>query len=197
MNTVTKGSAGKLADTMTFILTTETADRVGDVVVLKGLDLKNFKANPVALVHHRMGDFPVGIWKNIRQHGDALLADLHLASKGTSSMADLARNLIEQGILKAVSITFRPTKAEPIVPRGMKFFESELLEASLVSVPMNPRAVMVAKSLGMSDDQIAEFFDEPSSAVGKHAKSGDPQEAITRAKGAILGVNRYVYGVRQ
>jgi hypothetical protein len=197
MNTVVKSSAGKLADTMTFVLTTETADRVGDIVVLKGLDLKNFKANPVALVHHRMGDFPVGIWKNIRQHGDALLADLHLASKGTSSMADLARNLIEQGILKAVSITFRPTKAEPITPRGMKFFESELLEASLVSVPMNPRAVMVAKSLGMSDTQIAEFFDEPSSAVEKHAKSGDPQQTIIRAKSAILGVNRHVYGVKR
>ena len=159
MELVQKSSAGRIADTQTFVLTTETPDRVGDIVVLDGLSTDNFKANPVALVHHRMGDFPVGIWKNVRRQGDALLADLALAAKGTSQIADLARSLIEQSILRAVSITFKPNEATPLKPRGMRFTKSELLEVSLVSVPMNPRAIMVAKSLGMSDDQISQFFD--------------------------------------
>ncbi len=196
MNLVQKASAGRIADTQTFVLTTETADRVGDIVMLKGLDTSNFKNNPVALVHHRMGDFPVGIWKNLRIHGDALLADLTLAAKGTSQMADLARSLIEQGILRAVSVTFKPNEAEPLKPRGMRFTKSELLEASLVSVPMNPRAVMVAKSLGMSDEQISQFFDAPSSAINDTAMSGNPQETIARAKAAIISAKRTVrYGV--
>jgi HK97 family phage prohead protease len=158
MELVQKTSAGRIADTQTFVLTSETPDRVGDIVVLDGLSLKNFKENPVALVHHNSGDFPVGAWKNIRRQGDVLLADLHLAAKGTSRVADLARSLIEQGILRAVSIGFRAMKAEPIQPRGIKFFESELLEASLVSVPMNPRAVLVAKSLNMTPEEVSQFF---------------------------------------
>ena len=192
---VSKSSAGRIADTHTFVLTTQSPDRVGDIVVLDGLNLEPFKENPVALVHHRMGDFPIGIWKNLRRQGDALLADLQLAAKGSSQMADLCRALIEQGILKAVSITFKPTKAEPIKPRGMKFLQSELLEASLVSVPMNPRALMVAKSLGMSEAQITDFFDAPSSAIDNTAMSGDPAETLKRAKSAILNVNRLNRGV--
>lgn len=193
---ITKTSAGRIADTPTFVLTTQSPDRVGDIVMLDGLNLKNFKENPVALVHHNSGDFPVGVWKNIRKQGDALLADLVLAAKGTSRVADLARALIEQGILRAVSIGFRVSKAEPIQPRGMKFFESELLEASLVSVPMNPRAVMVAKSLDMTEDEVAKFFTAtPAGDSGSDDHSAEEQSlrfqaARKRAVYALINATR-------
>lgn len=196
MDIVHKASAGRIADTQTFVLTTETPDRVGDIVVLNGLSLKNFKENPVALVHHNSGDFPVGVWKNIRKQGDALIADLVLAAKGTSRVADLARALIEQGILRAVSIGFRVMKAEPIQPRGMKFFESELLEASLVSIPMNPRAVMIAKSLDMTEDEVSKFFVvEPAGITDDENKSAEGQSpryeaARKRAIYALVNATR-------
>ena len=196
MEIIKKSSAGRIADTQTFVLTTETPDRVGDIVVLDGLSLKNFKSNPVALVHHNSGDFPVGVWKNIRKQGDALVADLVLAAKGTSRVADLARALIEQGILRAVSIGFRVMKAEPIQPRGMKFFQSELLEASLVSIPMNPRAVMVAKSLDMTEDEVAKFFIvEPAGNTGDEGNTAKEQSlrfeaARKRAVYALINATR-------
>lgn len=151
-------SGSRMADTKTFVLSAETPDRVGDVVIQRGIDLTNFKENPVALVQHDRTSLPIGVWKNIRIQGDATLADLHLATPGTSRTADLARGLIEQGILRAVSVGFRSLEHVQLAPRGIKFLKSELLEASLVSVPMHPRAVMVAKSLSMTDAEIKSFF---------------------------------------
>lgn len=191
-----KSSVGKIADTLSFVLTDEKPDRVLDSMVIAGLDLTNFKANPVALVHHHMGDFPVGVWSNLRQQGDALIGDLQLAAKGTSRMADTARELITQGILKAVSITFRPIEREALKPRGNLYTKSELLEVSLVSVPMNPRALMVAKSLNLNDDEIKMFFTD--AELGNVIKDGneakvksDRFEAVDkRARWAIIQAKR-------
>lgn len=157
MNKILK-SGSRMADTKTFVLSAETPDRVGDVVIQRGIDLTNFKQNPVALVQHERKALPIGVWKNIRVQGDATLADLHLATVGTSRIADLARGLIDQGILRAVSVGFMALESIRLEPRGTKFLKSELLEASLVSVPMHPRAVMVAKSLDMTEDEMKSFF---------------------------------------
>lgn len=155
-----KASNGRISD-MTFVVTTESADRVGDIVMLDGFSTKDFENNPVALVSHDRSQMPIGIWKNFRRVGDALLADLVLAAKGTSRAADLARGLIEQGILRAVSVGFRALAATPMKPTGMRYNKSELMEISLVSVPMNPRAVLVAKSLDMTPGEMKEFFTNP------------------------------------
>ena len=178
---VHKASAGRVADTYTFVMTTESPDGVNDIVVLAGLDTVEFQKNPVALLGHDMRQMPVGIWKNLRIQGDALLADLQLAAKGTSRAADLARGLIEQGILRACSIGFRVHKSEPLKPRGMRFLKSQLLECSLVSVPANPRALIVAKSLGMTDTEIKEFFSEP---VGDFAEEEAAEQQALRLKAA-------------
>ena len=198
---VKKASAGRVLDTTTFVLSAETPDRVNDLVVQRGWHLENFLQNPVALLSHQQSDLPVGIWKNLRVQGDALLGDLQLAAKGTSRMADLARGLIEQGILRAVSVGFKPLKAEPIKPRGMKYLEAELLEVSLVSVPAHPRAVMVAKSLGATDQEMKLFFTETltsdaelGNVDGEDAQAqvaSDRYEAIRkRAAMAVIAANR-------
>ena len=194
---VKKASAGRVLDTTTFVLSAETPDRVNDVVVQRGWHLENFLQNPVALLSHQQSDMPVGIWKNLRVQGDALLGDLQLAAKGTSRMADLARGLIEQGILRAVSVGFKPLKAEPIKPRGMKYLEAELLEVSLVSVPAHPRAVMVAKSMGITDQEMKLFFTsdaELGNVDGEDAqaevKSDRYQATRNRAALAVISANR-------
>lgn len=161
MKLIQKTSAGRIADTLTFVISAETPDRVGDVVIQRGIDLTNFNQNPVALVSHDFSQMPIGVWKNVRVQGDATLADLHLANAGTSRAADIARGLINQGILKAVSVGFRGLVMEPL-QRGTKYIKSELLEVSLVSVPMHPRAVMVAKSLNMTETELKSFFLVPS-----------------------------------
>src|SRR4051812_12597078 len=121
-----------------FVLSDETKDRLGDVIKADGWDLANFKKNPIALFGHR-SDFPIGKWSNVRVIDNELRGVLNLAPEGTSPRIDEVRSLVDAGILKAVSVGFRPiTSKENPDSRGEIIVESELVECSLVSVPANP-----------------------------------------------------------
>jgi HK97 family phage prohead protease len=147
-----------------FVLSDETADRMGDIITADGWDLENFAKNPIALFNHR-SDFPIGKWHNLRVDKKALKGHLELAPEGTSERIDEIRRLMKAGILKAVSVGFRPIEMEPLDkdagPWGpQKFIKQELVETSLVSVPANPNALAVAKSLNVSQDTIDFVFAE-------------------------------------
>ncbi|MCW3837821.1 phage major capsid protein [Sphingomonas canadensis] len=159
-----------------FVLSDATLDRYGDTVDPKGWDLRWFKKNPIALFGHN-ASFPIGTWSNVRVEGGKLIGRLNLAARGTSARIDELISLVEQGVLRAVSVGFIPRKSEPMDPekpyRGTKFLEQELLETSLVSVPANPAALAVAKSLNLSAETIGLAF-------GEHA---DPCPATTSQAG--------------
>ena len=146
-----------------FVLSDATVDRYGDVVEPSGWDLKNFKKNPIALFGHSSG-FPIGTWENVRVEGNRLVARLKLAARGTSARIDELISLVEQGVLRAVSVGFRPIDAEPMMPDRpygpQRYKKSELLECSLVSVPANPAALQLAKSLNLSSETMDLAFGE-------------------------------------
>lgn len=150
-------------DGLEFVLSDATVDRYGDIVDPAGWLLANFRKNPIALFGHS-GGFPIGTWSNIRVEGEKLIGRLNLAAKGTSARLDEIISLVEQGILRAVSVGFRPLKSEPIdaeKPWGaQRYIKQELLETSLVSVPANPAALAVAKSLNLSQETMALAFGE-------------------------------------
>jgi HK97 family phage prohead protease len=151
------------ADGLDFVLSDETPDRMGEIIAADGWQLENFKKNPIALFGHR-GDFPIGKWKDLHAEKGALRGNLELAPAGTSARIDELRNLIEAGILKAVSVGFIPIEKKTIDARADEFFgpfkylKQELVECSLVSVPANPNALAVAKSLKVSDDTLSMVF---------------------------------------
>ena len=144
---------------MEFVLSDATPDRFGDIVQVEGWEFANFTRNPVALFSHR-ADFPIGTWTGIRIHDKALRGNLILAPKGISSRIDEIRGLVEAGILRAVSVGFKPLSSHPIDgtkndPFGMSpqiYTKSELVEVSLVAIPANPNALAVAKSLNLSPE---------------------------------------------
>lgn len=146
MQRIEKAGAQKADAPFTFVLSDESIDRAGDVVVQSGISLATFRKNPVALFSHNSRQ-PIGTWENIRREGGQLLADLKLAARGTSRMIDELRSLVEQKILRAASIGFGVMKSEPLDPErpyaGQKFLKTELFEASLVAVPANANALMV------------------------------------------------------
>ena len=146
-----------------FVLSDATVDRYGDIVDPSGWDLRNFKKNPIALFGHSSG-FPIGTWENVRVEGDKLVARLKLAAKGTSARIDELIGLVEQGVLRAVSVGFRAIEAEPIDQKqpwgAQRYKKSELLECSLVSVPANPAALALAKSLNLSTETMDLAFGE-------------------------------------
>jgi HK97 family phage prohead protease/HK97 family phage major capsid protein len=171
-----------------FILSDETPDRLGDIIKSDGWNLENFQKNPVALFNHN-ANHVIGTWKNLRVEKGGLRGKLELAPKGTSPRIDEIRKLVEAGILRAVSVGFRPLAHEPRSKTGnpatdmfggMIFLKSELVETSLVSIPANPNALAIMKSLDISPATMRVVLAEQGNkeqraiATGLHAEQGKP-----------------------
>ena len=166
---------------MAFVLSDATPDRFGDVVEPKGWEYKNFLRHPIALFNHNP-DAPIGKWSGLRHNDKDFRGRLILAPEGTSPRIDEIRKLVEADILKAVSVGFKAIKSEPLNPDqtgrdpfgGMlgpkRYLAQELVECSLVSIPANPNALAVAKSLHISSETQRLVF-------GKHA---DKRTGIVR-----------------
>src|SRR6478752_4243619 len=146
-------------DPLEFVMSDDSRDRMGDVIDPKGWQLGNFKRNPMALFNHN-SNFPIGHWENVRVEGSRLVGQLKLAARGTSDRIDEIISLVEQGILRAVSVGFSPLAKRELDDGRIRFTKQELLETSLVSIPANPAAVQLAKSLDVSDDTIGLVFGE-------------------------------------
>lgn len=167
-----------------FVLSDATIDRYGDIIEPDGWVLANFKKNPIALFGHR-SDFPVGTWSKLRVDGGRLIGKLQLAAKGTSARLDELISLVEQGILRAVSVGFHPIKSEPLDkdrPYGpQRYTKQELVETSLVAVPANPAALSLAKSLNLSDETMALAFGEHAEVRRRDVSSNGENADLTSA----------------
>src|SRR6516162_3609008 len=153
-----KTHAGKV-NGQEFVLSDETPDRMDDVILSEGWDLRNFKRNPIALFNHN-SNFPIGKWADLRIENKQLRGTLEAAPEGTSERIDEIRRLMQAGILRAVSVGFKPKKFKDREGSdwGTVFEEQELIETSLVSVPANPNALAVAKNLKISPETLSMVF---------------------------------------
>lgn len=148
----------KNADEFTAVASTEDRDRHGDIVKSDGWDVKDFKQNPILLFMH---DHTKPIGKATRVWVDK--AKKQLMFKGVITTATEAargaKQLMEDGILNSFSVGFMPLEMD-----GNVITKSELHEISLVSVPANSKARLVAtKSLqkaGISEETIKELVPE-------------------------------------
>ena len=184
------------AEGMEFILSDATVDRYGDTIDANGWVLDNFSKNPIALFNHQ-SSFPIGSWANLRVQNNQLRGHLTMAPAGTSSRHDELRALIDAKILKAVSVGFLPLsstarKDDHGYYIGENFVKQELIETSLVSVPANPNALAVAKSLQISDDTMNAVFAKHGSET---TISRDADDGTALWRGVRVPVKRYVTGV--
>src|SRR5262249_36381292 len=128
------------AMTATFVCATADVDRVGDIVVVSGVDLTNFRRNPVCLDGHDPTK-PIGRWENVRVIGDQLIGTLRFSR--TAAGREKFK-LVQEGTLSAVSIGFEPKGIPEENDWGGNTFASwELLECSLVAIGANPNALIV------------------------------------------------------
>lgn len=177
-----------------FVMSDSSVDRMGDVILPTAWKLDSFKKNPIALYQHDPDD-PIGVWENVRVEGNKLLGVLKLAAQDTSDDINAIREMLRQGILRAVSVGFRALnyKNDDKIS-GVVFTDVELMECSLVSIPANPRALAVAKKYKANEKRI---FCEPVSVLGlTGGASNHKNEAQTlkRAKAAILQAKRTLKG---
>jgi HK97 family phage major capsid protein/HK97 family phage prohead protease len=180
-------------DTMEFVLSDNSVDRVGDVIE-QNWDLAAFKKNPIALFNHDR-DQVIGSWEGVRVAGDRLLGKLKLAAEGTSELVDTVRKLIAQKILRATSVGFMPLKKEKLTDDAsefwgpFRFLKSELLEASLVSVPANSNAVALARSLNLKPDLVGAIFSKPANEARAANPASLPKSA-RNMKGISMQLNQ-------
>jgi HK97 family phage prohead protease len=122
-----------------------TPDRMGDVLDPNGVQLANYRRNPVVLFGHDplqpIARCTIGV------EGNAVVATITFPEPGVSEKSDEVLRLLKAGILSAVSVGFQPLEWEPIRGAGLRFTKWELLELSVVSVPANPSAVVTERSM--------------------------------------------------
>jgi HK97 family phage prohead protease len=128
-------------------------DLVGDVLVAAGCQLGNYnQRNPIVLDGHNR-DKPVGTAK-VYIVGERLEATITFAPLGASPDADRVCALAKAGVLSAVSVGFKPVRSEPIRGGGERFLSWILLELSVVSVPCDPGALVIARSMNGKSGRV-------------------------------------------
>ena len=131
------------------IVSTKTADRDGEEISQEAWELENFKKNPVLLFSHNYTQPPVGKFIDIYPSEKGLLGKFKFA---TTKMAQELKQLVKEDILNALSVGFM--KKEYSDEAGNTISKQELLEVSLVSVPANPEALIIARSKGLNVDLL-------------------------------------------
>lgn len=129
------------------------ADRTGDIVNVEGIELANFKKNPIILWAHDHYGLPIARAVDIRVESGKLTMLLEFASKEVYEFADTVYKLVKGGFLKGVSIGARVLEAEWILDKneeiiGRKFNKLELLELSVVAIPADSKALITAVKSG-------------------------------------------------
>jgi HK97 family phage prohead protease len=123
----------------------------------------------------------IGRARNLRLRLDGMYGGLKFPAPGVSAEADMIYALLKQGILDSVSVGFRAPRGLAVGPDGVPQYQypCELLELSVVNIPANPRAQVVARAartvaapsarwagytLELADETILELADDPAAA---------------------------------
>lgn len=138
------------------LTTNETVDRYGDIVRHDGCKFDNYRKNPVVMLSHEHGQFPIGnsiqIWKDPTVKG-IYSWDLYIDNRvDTTGRSEQAFKFRQSGIMPGISIGFIPLsvkndhseeerKKSGIGRWGVEFLSIDYLEHSQVSIPANPDAL--------------------------------------------------------
>lgn len=148
------------------IASSSVEDRQGEVVAVDGWDLKNFKKAPRLLWAHDHTEPAIGKVSKIFYEGTGKSKKLMFEAifQDVTEKARAIRQLVQDGFINTFSVGFKPLEMD-----GNTITKSELLEISVVNVPANPEAMMLAykslKSAGLGEDVIkqvgVEYEEDP------------------------------------
>ena len=128
----------KKTKTNTFVLSDESVNSYGSIVITAGIDTAQFERNPVMLYMHDRANGIIGCWENIRKEGDKLLADA--VFDDSSELGAKVKKQVENGFLRCVSIGIDVLEQSEL--NGVQtIVKSRLIEVSMVDIPSNANAV--------------------------------------------------------
>lgn len=183
---ITKASDGSFIA----VASTNAVDRHGEVVDNNGWELKAFKKNPVILWAHDHNEPAIGVSKKTWVEGVGKKAKLMIQPilHDVTEKAKAIKQLVEMGVINSLSVGFKPIES----PDGVTFTKNELLEVSMVNVPANADAMMMAykslKSEGFKDDIIKEIG-IPIEVIDKMTTMADDIEELKTLVKAQESVN--------
>ena len=136
----------------------EIVDRGGDTIMPDAWDLESFKKNPIIFFQHDR-DFIVGRATEIGVEEDGLRIKVAISNSSHPEVAHI-RTLIEEGTLKSfsVGINIRDEEVDEMGVNRIK--ECELLEVSLVSIPMNQESFFSISNKAWEATHRLSHFDD-------------------------------------
>lgn len=165
------------------IATTPEVDRVGDIVDPLGVKFNN----PMAFLWQHRHDQPIGTVKFDTPTKDGIAFEAEIASTeepGTlKDRLDEAWQSIKLGLVRAVSIGFRPIEYSFMENGGVRYTETEVFELSAVTIPANSGALISAvksldaaarKEAGVPDPEIPQLDAPATSGKTRVVKLNDP-----------------------
>jgi HK97 family phage prohead protease len=150
--------------TLVAAISTDAIDRMGEVLDPSGVDLKNYKKNPVVLWAHDYEKPPIAKAQWVKRQGNVIMSKLKFAP---TEFAQEIKTLYEQKFLNTFSVGFIPKNWEDGEDGNPKkarrtFTEWELLEYSAVPVPANPEALALAMKKGfIKSNELKSLIKEP------------------------------------
>lgn len=149
--TIQKAEDGSVS----FVASTQGADRYGDTIDQKGWDTGSFERNPVLLWAHDYNTRPVGKVGRLDKGGDLTARDVTFTPPEMHAFGAEVGAMVAAGFLNTVSVGFLPKKWEERWDQekgflGFHFLEMELLEISVVPVPANPQALVEGRAFAKS-----------------------------------------------
>lgn len=207
-----------------FVASEESPDRMGDIIRVAGWNFANFKANPIALSNHDH-ECPVGtvsdMVKATGEKPQRLYESITFPSAGASPDADVTRALVDEGVLKAVSVGFLPEVVKwpesederlslGVGRFGVVYEKQEQLELSVCSIPCHPSALITPKGKSIHRSQLARAVkqlvrdgkieqgaaDEFLARCGWSVKSLFPVTRVLRAERAFAEVSGTIEAIQ-
>jgi HK97 family phage prohead protease len=181
---------------VSFVASSATPDRYGDIIDVKGWVLDNYKRNNVILLNHDSNQLPIARG-HVYVRNDKLIVDVEF-DKEDQRAAEVERK-VKAGFMNAVSVGFRPleSKSRSELPtdnkyygqRGMYYSKAELLEVSIVTIPANGEATMLEQKFynAMKEEILREVKSaiQDNLIVNKHildVKEEDDRYIVSFAK---------------
>lgn len=136
----------------TFVLSDESLNSQGFRVMTAGIELEQFRKNPVMLYSHDHEVLPIGRWENVRVEGDKLLADA-VFDEHDEFARKVARK-VEDGIVRCCSIGFHVlewSEDPALLLPGQRYdtvTKAQLMECSICAIGANQNAMALYDANG-------------------------------------------------
>jgi HK97 family phage prohead protease len=163
----------------------ELEDRMGDIVVARGIDTREFLKNPVLLADHDH-TFILGrvarMWIEARPEAEALMFEAEILPAGTSPRVDERWTAIQAGAANGISIGFLGQEVEERRAStgrlAYRFTKTALLELSQVAVPACQTCLIEQRAMcPHGAGLVLDLADEPPgmrSVVDRYVRRPDP-----------------------